>query len=130
MRCALSSEHVPILLYHSVAAGVAATDDPWQVRGDDFRADMEAVAESGRTPMTAVQYASWLTEADSTGASPVLVTFDDGFADYMDVAWPVLHEFRSGGDDVRHHGLGRPQGDAFPVGHRRSRRIGHRDRRP
>jgi peptidoglycan/xylan/chitin deacetylase (PgdA/CDA1 family) len=87
-----NSGHVPILLYHSIAAGAAGADDPWQVRADDFRADMEAVSESGRTPMTASQYASWLADVNSTRLDPVLVTFDDGFADYMDVALPVLRE--------------------------------------
>jgi peptidoglycan/xylan/chitin deacetylase (PgdA/CDA1 family) len=85
-------EYVPVLLYHSIAAGIAAADDPWQVRADDFRADMEAVVESGRTAMTATQYASWLTDTDSTSVNPILVTFDDGFADYADVALQVLRE--------------------------------------
>jgi peptidoglycan/xylan/chitin deacetylase (PgdA/CDA1 family) len=80
---------VPILLYHSVAAPGHAVTDRWQVGAADFAADIEAVAATGRTPMTATAYARWLADPGRTGR-PVLVTFDDGFADYADVALPVL----------------------------------------
>jgi peptidoglycan/xylan/chitin deacetylase (PgdA/CDA1 family) len=82
---------VPVLLYHSVAAPGRATGDHWQVRAADFAADMAAVATSGRQPMTATGLARWLADPQRTG-HPVLVTFDDGFADYADVALPVLAE--------------------------------------
>jgi peptidoglycan/xylan/chitin deacetylase (PgdA/CDA1 family) len=82
---------VPILLYHSVAAAGRGDDDPWQVRAADFAADMDAVAATGRQPMTASGLADWLRRPDREGR-PVLVTFDDGFGDYADVARPVLAE--------------------------------------
>ncbi len=84
---------VPILLYHSVAAvGQLSGDDHWQVDVADFRKDMEGVVETGRTPMTAQAHADWLRTGADPGVRPVLVTFDDGFADYADVALPVLRE--------------------------------------
>lgn len=82
---------VPILLYHSIAAVGRGDDDPWQVRGADFAADMDAVVATGRQPMTASGLAEWLRRPDRDG-QPVLVTFDDGFADYAEVARPVLAE--------------------------------------
>ncbi|HEY8478753.1 MAG TPA: polysaccharide deacetylase family protein [Spirillospora sp.] len=84
---------VPVLLYHSVAApGDLSGDDHWQVGVADFRKDMESVVETGRTPMTATAYADWLRAGADPAVRPVLVTFDDGFADYADVALPVLQE--------------------------------------
>jgi peptidoglycan/xylan/chitin deacetylase (PgdA/CDA1 family) len=82
---------VPALLYHSIAAPGRAVTDRWQVAAADFAADLDAVAATGRTPLTATAYAAWLRDPQRTGA-PVLVTFDDGFADYADVALPLLAE--------------------------------------
>jgi peptidoglycan/xylan/chitin deacetylase (PgdA/CDA1 family) len=82
---------VPILLYHSIAGRTGRTSDPWQVRAVDFREDMHSVLATGRTPMTARHYEKWLTAPDASAIKPVLVTFDDGFADYADVALPILY---------------------------------------
>ncbi len=86
-----TTEPVPVLLYHSVA-GETAGSDPFAVRLDDFRRDMAAVAESGRTAMTATGYHGWCQSVGRGDVRPVLVTFDDGFADYADRALPVLQE--------------------------------------
>ena len=83
--------HVPVLLYHSIRSDGAIAADPWAVRESDFRRDVDAVLATGRPSMTATRYARWLTEDDDT-PPPVLITFDDGFADFADVALPVLAE--------------------------------------
>lgn len=83
---------VPVLLYHSIASG-ATVDDPWQVRLDDFRSDMEAVARTGRTALTATAYGQWLRGAVELAGPAVLVTFDDGYADTAELALPVLREY-------------------------------------
>lgn len=83
---------VPILLYHSVRAGTGAAESKWQVRADDFRADMELVLASGRVAVTADHYARWLLEGRPADLRPILITFDDGFADFADVAVPILEE--------------------------------------
>jgi peptidoglycan/xylan/chitin deacetylase (PgdA/CDA1 family) len=79
---------VPVLLYHSISSG--PTEDAWQVRVADFAADMEAVARSGRTCVTASDYSRWMAGTKPLPAAPVLVTFDDGYADFVDLAMPVL----------------------------------------
>lgn len=81
---------VPVLLYHSVSDGLDAHADPWSVRVDDFRAHMEAVRQSGRTPVTAEQYGRSLRGEAALPARPMLVTFDDGFADFADTVLPIL----------------------------------------
>lgn len=81
-----------MLLYHSVSPPGAGGDDPWQVRLADFTVDMQAVAASGRTPITASRYARWLRGDECLPQRPILVTFDDGFADFADAALPVLRD--------------------------------------
>jgi peptidoglycan/xylan/chitin deacetylase (PgdA/CDA1 family) len=81
---------VPVLLYHSVSDAEAARNDPWSIRVADFRADMEAVVASGRTPLTCTRLGQALKGEAEIPPRSVLVTFDDGFADFADVALPIL----------------------------------------
>jgi peptidoglycan/xylan/chitin deacetylase (PgdA/CDA1 family) len=81
---------VPVLLYHSISDSAERRNDPWSVRVDDFRADMDAVAASGRTTLTCAEFARCLRGEQVVPAQPILVTFDDGFADFADTALPIL----------------------------------------
>jgi peptidoglycan/xylan/chitin deacetylase (PgdA/CDA1 family) len=83
---------VPVLLYHSVSDGPGAAENKWQVKADDFRASMELVLASGRVTLTAERYARWLADGCPDGLRPILITFDDGFADFADVVVPILED--------------------------------------
>jgi peptidoglycan/xylan/chitin deacetylase (PgdA/CDA1 family) len=83
---------VPVLLYHSVTAGSGPAENKWQVKADDFRAGMELVLASGRVTLTAERYARWLADGCPAGLRPILITFDDGFADFADVVVPILED--------------------------------------
>jgi peptidoglycan/xylan/chitin deacetylase (PgdA/CDA1 family) len=80
----------PALLYHSICPAGRTPRDRWQVRAQDFAADMQSVARSGRQPIDADTYAAWLRSGDRRLATAMLVTFDDGFADFADLAYPIL----------------------------------------
>jgi len=81
---------VPILLYHSVSAAPPAWIAPYAVTPATFAAHLDAVVASGRQPLTVSQYLDGLTGAASLPPRPVLITFDDGFADFASDALPAL----------------------------------------
>lgn len=77
----------PILLYHRVPA--APDGDPFAVPVERFRRQLEAVAASGRSPLTVP---ALLARRHEVAPAPVAVTFDDGTADFAERAWPLLRE--------------------------------------
>lgn len=81
---------VPILLYHSVSDSPPAGHQRFAVSPDTFRAHMRAVASSGRMPMTIRDLAAVLRGERQAARPPVLVTFDDGFADVAPAVEQVL----------------------------------------
>ena len=77
---------VRILGYHRVAPA----DDVLAVGPDSFRAQMETVRGAGATPVS-LDSALDLLAQPVTGRY-VCITFDDGFADVLDNAVPILRE--------------------------------------
>jgi peptidoglycan/xylan/chitin deacetylase (PgdA/CDA1 family) len=72
---------VPILLYHSVSDIRAAGQEELTVSPAAFGEHVRAIADSGRSAMTIGALAGALRGDREMPERPVLVTFDDGFAD-------------------------------------------------
>lgn len=82
---------VPVLMYHSIAAGATRKFQRFAVDPAEFAAQMEYLAAAGYRTVTAAELASrW-----SRGPVPsrvVVLTFDDAYTDFYSAALPVLHE--------------------------------------
>ena len=72
---------IPILLYHSVSKRV---DDPFAVAPERFVCHVEAIAASGRAPLTISEIADGIRGLRRLPERCVGITFDDGFADSVD----------------------------------------------
>src|SRR5690348_2124470 len=83
---------VPILLYHAITADPADWIAQFAVTPAVFGAHLDAVVASGRQPLTVSQYTDGLTGKIPLPPRPVLITVDDGFADFADNALPALTE--------------------------------------
>lgn len=83
---------VPILLYHSVSPDPADWITPFAVSPTLFEAHLDAVRASGRQPLTVSEYTDGLRGRATLPDRPVLITFDDGFADFAEYALPALAE--------------------------------------
>jgi peptidoglycan/xylan/chitin deacetylase (PgdA/CDA1 family) len=72
---------IPILLYHAVAERPPAGQASYTVTPAAFREHVHAIAAAGRSALTVAELGAALRGERALPERPVLVTFDDGFAD-------------------------------------------------
>ncbi|MGH8906045.1 MAG: polysaccharide deacetylase family protein [Egibacteraceae bacterium] len=77
---------IPILLYHSVGYTPSTRMATWTVTPSAFAAQLDAIVEAGCTALRV----SELVDGGPLPQRPVVITFDDGLADNLDVALPML----------------------------------------
>jgi len=83
---------VPVLLYHSVSAEPTGLMQRYTLSPSTFRQQMAWIADNGFDTITVSDYASALRGDKPWPRRPLVVTFDDGYADFLAEAAPVLAE--------------------------------------
>lgn len=84
---------VPILLYHSIATEVSPRYQRWAVPPAVFARHLTCLSRQGYTPLTVSRWAQMLANPTiPRPRRPVLLTFDDGLADFYEGALPLLIE--------------------------------------
>jgi len=82
---------IPILLYHSIAAGSNPRFHRWVVSPQEFARQMQLLHDLRFHPLTVTQLVQTLAyEGAGLPDQPVVITFDDGFADFHASALPIL----------------------------------------
>jgi peptidoglycan/xylan/chitin deacetylase (PgdA/CDA1 family) len=77
---------VPVLLYHAVTARPPPGLEQFTVHPHRFAEHVRALRDSGRLGLTVSEFAACLRSRSQLPALPVLLTFDDGYADFLDAA--------------------------------------------
>ncbi len=80
---------VPILSYHRVADA----EDPLSVSPADFERQMRWLAENGYTAVTLAALVDHMTAGSPLPVKPVVITFDDGYADNYHTALPIMSRY-------------------------------------
>ena len=81
---------IPVLLYHAVAADPPSWIARFTVHPREFTAQLDAILDSGRTPLTVTGLTEALAGRAPLPERPVVITIDDGFADLPGFTAPEL----------------------------------------
>ncbi|MEJ5314099.1 polysaccharide deacetylase family protein [Anaerolinea thermophila] len=83
--------YVPILLYHRVVEG--QENNRYAVSPEAFEEQMRYLAENGYTTITPVHLARVILNGGELPERPVIITFDDGYADTYTTAFPIMEKY-------------------------------------
>lgn len=87
---------VPILMYHYISEPPADSDIyrvDLSVSPDSFRQQMAYLKENGYTPVDFYDLSTAIVAHTELPPKPIILTFDDGYTDNYEEAFPVLQEY-------------------------------------
>lgn len=86
---------VPILMYHSISSREETKHPYYQTvtSPEVFAAQMKYLHDNGYSTISPSEAASYVQSPDTPSWRPVVITFDDGFADFYTNAFPILSRY-------------------------------------
>ena len=93
-----SAIRVPVLMYHYIRVNLLSYDRlgfNLSVTPADFASQMDWLARNGYHPITFTELHGYLNGQHGLPSRPVILSFDDGYADFYTTALPILraHDF-------------------------------------
>ena len=90
-----SVEQLPILNYHRIATDGPLALARYRTSPESFREQMRWLRRQGYHALTSADLARHRATGQPIRGRPVMITFDDGYRDFHDTAWPILqaHDF-------------------------------------
>ena len=93
LRRRLRPDHsVAIIMYHKISTLTQGLDAEWNVSPGQFRGQMEMLAGGAFNVISLGQFADCLASGRAPPRNSVVITFDDGYANIYQHAFPVLLE--------------------------------------
>ena len=83
---------VPILLYHSIP-NHSSPDSRYEVSADDFMAQMRKLREWGYDTVSIQELVNHINKGHTLPPRPIVISFDDGYQNVFDNAYPVMERF-------------------------------------
>ena len=84
------ASEVPILMYHSIADGGPSELKPYRVSPRAFTEQLRYLRRQGFHSITLEEWASCIAQKKPLPGRPIILTFDDGYKNFIENAWPAL----------------------------------------
>lgn len=88
---------IPVLMYHLVGRAKLERDGrslvSYNVTAANFEAQLALLQRLGYHPVTVGEIAAFLEETGTLPERPVAITFDDGWREQYEVAFPILQKY-------------------------------------
>ncbi len=81
---------LPVLMYHHVGPRRSGSNPALTVSPGNFIRQMNWLAHKGYTPIRLTDWIEWCSEGKRLPPKPILITFDDAYADLSEYSVPVL----------------------------------------
>jgi peptidoglycan/xylan/chitin deacetylase (PgdA/CDA1 family) len=95
-RRSAEGARLPILLYHRIGPPVPGTEPGLSIPLAKFERQMRWLAGRGYQGIRPSDWLGWRLSGNPLPRKPVLITFDDGYADVSRYALPLLERYRFG----------------------------------
>jgi peptidoglycan/xylan/chitin deacetylase (PgdA/CDA1 family) len=91
-----TTSELPILMYHRVAPEGVQALDRFRLTPEGFEAQLRWLREAGYESATLAEWRLACRLRQPLPGRRVILTFDDGYADFHDHAWPLLQRYGFG----------------------------------
>ncbi|MFL7891007.1 MAG: polysaccharide deacetylase family protein [Anaerolineales bacterium] len=88
----MGSVTVPILLYHSIP-DQSSPNERYKVSAENFNQQMRQLHEWGYSTISIETLVAHLAQGDSLPPRPIVITFDDGYQDIFENAFPIMERY-------------------------------------
>ncbi len=95
-NAAAAAPRLPILMYHRVAATGQPRTARWRIDPGEFERQLELLRDSGYYSVGFEQWRTALGSRQPPPGKPIILTFDDGYVDFLEQAAPLLKRYGFG----------------------------------
>jgi peptidoglycan/xylan/chitin deacetylase (PgdA/CDA1 family) len=89
-----SNNYIKVLMYHRVVDDKQLSQSIWTcIHRSDFYKHMQLLELWGYTPITLNDYRLCMQGELTLPRKPIIITFDDGYLDTYEIAYPIMKEF-------------------------------------
>ncbi len=85
--------HLPILAYHRIADDGCEELAPYRVAPAAFEEQLRYLRDHGFTGVSFLDWSQHVVHGASIPKGAVMITFDDGYRDFREHAWPLLERY-------------------------------------